>query len=73
MTLNLFGGLFNCVAACIVLWIALRNYKVHAENVSMIEKIGRAMKVMRELRDMLDESLDDPLTAGNDRQKEVRH
>jgi hypothetical protein len=72
-TLNILGGIFNCVAALIVLYAAIRNYMIHAENVSLIDKIEGAMKLMLELRDMLAEEQRDPFDAGNDRQKEVRH
>jgi hypothetical protein len=73
MMLLFLGGLTNLAAACVVLYMARRNYMVHAENLSLVEKIGKAMVMMKELRDMLDRDLDDPFTAGNARQKEVSH
>jgi hypothetical protein len=46
---------------------------MHKENLSMAEKIGKVMEVMKELRDLIGRDLEDPFDAGNDRQKEVRH
>jgi hypothetical protein len=67
------GGTLNFVGACLVLRASIRNCTMHGENLSMAEKIGKAMVMMKELRDMLDKDLHDPLTAGNARQKEVSH
>ncbi len=69
----LMGGALNFVAACVVLWVSLRNCKIHAENLSLTDKIGKAMTMMKELRDMLDADLHDPFSPGNVREKEVRH
>jgi hypothetical protein len=72
-TLNVMGGIFNCVAAVIVLYAAIRNYMIHAENVSLIDKIEGAMKLMLELRDMLAEEQRDPFNVSNADKKEMRH
>jgi hypothetical protein len=72
-TLNILGGIFNCVAAVVVLYVAIRNYMIHAENLYQVERISEAMKLMKEVRDLLAKEQQDPFAAGNDRQKEVRH
>jgi hypothetical protein len=45
---------------------------MHKENLSMAEKIGKVMEVMKELRDLIGRDLEDPFTVG-DADKEVRH
>lgn len=65
------GVLMNLIGAMLILYGARRNYTIHKGNRSITNKIDRIMPLMLELRDQLSE--EDPLTAGNDRQKEVSH
>jgi hypothetical protein len=65
--------LANLASVAGILYCLRRNYTITKENSSLVEKIGKAMVMMKELRDMLDRDLHDPLTAGNVRQKEVSH
>jgi hypothetical protein len=67
------GATLNLVASVIVMRATIRNSIMHAENLSMAEKIGKVMALMKELRDLIGRDLEDPFDAGNDRQKEVRH
>jgi hypothetical protein len=72
-TFLVLGAVLNVVASTIVLRATILNSTMHKENLSMAEKIGKVMEVMRELRDLIGRDLEDPFDAGNDRQKEVRH
>lgn len=69
---NTLGAVINLVAACLVLRAAHRNSTIFEENLSMSEKIGKVMHMMKQLRDLLDDDLGDPLTVG-DADKEARH
>ena len=69
---NTLGAAFNVVAAILVLRGSLRNYTIFEENLKITEKIGKAMRMMKQLRDLLDGDLEDPLTVG-DADKEGKH
>jgi hypothetical protein len=69
----LLGVLVNLTSTGVILYCLHRNYTITKENLSLAEKIGRAMELMKELRDMLGEDLRDPFSPGNVREKEVRH
>lgn len=62
----------NFVAAILVLRASIRNYIMHGENLSMAEKIGKCMTVMKQLRDLLADDLEDLSTVG-DAHKEGKH
>jgi hypothetical protein len=67
------GAVLNVVASTITIRATIRNSIMQRENLSMAEKIGKVMLLMKELRDLIGRDLEDPFDAGNDRQKEVRH
>lgn len=66
------GATLNFVAAILVLRASIRNYTMHGENLCMAEKIGKVMHVMKQLRDLLADDLEDPSTVG-DAHKEGKH
>jgi hypothetical protein len=71
-TFLVLGAVLNVVASTITIRATIRNSIMHKENLSMAEKIGKVMEVMKELRDLIGRDLEDPFTVG-DADKEVRH
>lgn len=66
------GATLNVVAAILVLRASIRNHTMFEENLSMAAKIGKCMTVMKQLRDLLADDLEDPSTVG-DAHKEGKH
>ena len=66
------GATLNVVAAILVLRASIRNHTMFEENLSMAEKIGKCMTVMKQLRNLLADDLEDLLTVG-DAHKEGKH
>lgn len=66
------GATLNVVAAILVLRASIRNHTMFEENLSMAAKIGKVMIVMKQLRDLLADDLEDPSTVG-DAHKEGKH
>ena len=62
----------NLVAAFLVLRMSIKNHVMHEENLSMATKIGKCLEMMKQLRDLLNDDLEDSLTAG-DASKEGKH
>ena len=65
------GGL-DLWAAILVRRASILNSTMHKENLCMAEKIGKVMHVMKQLRDLLADDLEDPSTVG-DAHKEGKH
>ncbi|PWT72874.1 MAG: hypothetical protein C5B60_08960 [Chloroflexi bacterium] len=62
----------NTVVAGMLLYVFIRNYMIHKENLSLIARLDITMTEMKKLRDLLEDDSTDLLTAG-DAGKEYSH